>query len=244
MRSREMCGACVCVGECVCVCACVCVCSCACVCLCACACVCGRDLSGNHFTLVLRDLGKFVAPESTGVAPEDSTGTGTDTAMDTAMDTATGTAMQALTCPAAASTPTAATQTNPQVARSTQLAASSRESGSAVRLGVAVRLAVAALTTNGFINYYGMQRFGTGAVPTHHVGAAILKNQFKRYVLTSCNACGRTHTIADVCCLCGLCAVYAMCCACLCVCVCVFCRTALCIHVVLFVGLWQCFCVW
>lgn len=35
------------------------------------------------------------------------------------------------------------------------------------------------LRTRGFINYFGMQRFGTGAIPTHHIGILILQNDFK-----------------------------------------------------------------
>lgn len=35
------------------------------------------------------------------------------------------------------------------------------------------------LRDRGFINYFGMQRFGTGAVPTHHIGILILQNNFK-----------------------------------------------------------------
>ncbi|TKY89671.1 hypothetical protein EX895_001456 [Sporisorium graminicola] len=35
------------------------------------------------------------------------------------------------------------------------------------------------LRDRGFINYFGMQRFGTGAIPTHHIGILILKNDFK-----------------------------------------------------------------
>uniref|UniRef100_A0A3P8RBE2 TRUD domain-containing protein n=1 Tax=Astatotilapia calliptera TaxID=8154 RepID=A0A3P8RBE2_ASTCA len=38
--------------------------------------------------------------------------------------------------------------------------------------------AMKSLKQTGFINYYGMQRFGTTAVPTHHVGRAILKNDW------------------------------------------------------------------
>jgi len=34
-------------------------------------------------------------------------------------------------------------------------------------------------TENGFINYYGMQRFGTSEVPTHQIGLAILKRDFQ-----------------------------------------------------------------
>ena len=29
------------------------------------------------------------------------------------------------------------------------------------------------LKNNGFINYFGMQRFGTTSIPTHHVGRYI-----------------------------------------------------------------------
>lgn len=35
------------------------------------------------------------------------------------------------------------------------------------------------LKTRGFINYYGMQRFGTASVPTHTVGLALLKGEWK-----------------------------------------------------------------
>ncbi|TRY56943.1 hypothetical protein DNTS_023878 [Danionella cerebrum] len=42
--------------------------------------------------------------------------------------------------------------------------------------------AMASLSQNGFINYYGMQRFGTTAVPTHCVGRAILENNWSEVV--------------------------------------------------------------
>ncbi|XP_066523202.1 pseudouridylate synthase 7 homolog isoform X2 [Hoplias malabaricus] len=38
--------------------------------------------------------------------------------------------------------------------------------------------AMTSLRETGFINYYGMQRFGTTAVPTHQVGRAILRNNW------------------------------------------------------------------
>jgi tRNA pseudouridine13 synthase len=41
-----------------------------------------------------------------------------------------------------------------------------------------VAAAVASLSARGFINYYGMQRFGTATVPTHAVGRALLLGQF------------------------------------------------------------------
>lgn len=31
---------------------------------------------------------------------------------------------------------------------------------------------------NGFVNYYGMQRFGTRSIPTHEVGKAIIKEDW------------------------------------------------------------------
>lgn len=34
------------------------------------------------------------------------------------------------------------------------------------------------LQTRGFINYYGMQRFGTASVPTHAIGLALLRSDW------------------------------------------------------------------
>ncbi|XP_071778833.1 pseudouridylate synthase 7 homolog [Centroberyx gerrardi] len=45
-----------------------------------------------------------------------------------------------------------------------------------------VQQAMTSLKATGFINYYGMQRFGTTAVPTHQVGRAILKNDWNEVV--------------------------------------------------------------
>nr|XP_057932535.1 pseudouridylate synthase 7 homolog isoform X2 [Doryrhamphus excisus] len=45
-----------------------------------------------------------------------------------------------------------------------------------------VHQAVTSLKQTGFINYYGMQRFGTTAVPTQQVGRAILKNDWNQVV--------------------------------------------------------------
>ncbi|XP_066561607.1 pseudouridylate synthase 7 homolog isoform X2 [Amia ocellicauda] len=42
-----------------------------------------------------------------------------------------------------------------------------------------VEQAMTSLRDTGFINYYGMQRFGTTAVPTYQVGRAILQNSWK-----------------------------------------------------------------
>lgn len=38
---------------------------------------------------------------------------------------------------------------------------------------------VDSLKENGFINYFGMQRFGTGAIMTHEIGYQILKKEFQ-----------------------------------------------------------------
>ncbi|XP_028307355.1 pseudouridylate synthase 7 homolog [Gouania willdenowi] len=45
-----------------------------------------------------------------------------------------------------------------------------------------VNHAMKSLKETGFVNYYGMQRFGTTAVPTQHVGRAILKNDWSQVV--------------------------------------------------------------
>ncbi|XP_054475868.1 pseudouridylate synthase 7 homolog [Anoplopoma fimbria] len=45
-----------------------------------------------------------------------------------------------------------------------------------------VQQGMTSLRQTGFINYYGMQRFGTTAVPTQQVGRAILKNNWKEVV--------------------------------------------------------------
>ena len=33
-----------------------------------------------------------------------------------------------------------------------------------------VKQSIASLQDTGFVNYFGMQRFGTSIIPTHHVG--------------------------------------------------------------------------
>ncbi|KAL0027136.1 hypothetical protein WJX79_009492 [Trebouxia sp. C0005] len=45
-----------------------------------------------------------------------------------------------------------------------------------------VEAAAAALKEGGFINYYGLQRFGSGSVPTHKVGAALLRGHYEEAV--------------------------------------------------------------
>lgn len=42
--------------------------------------------------------------------------------------------------------------------------------------------AVNSLRDCGFVNYFGMQRFGTRSVPTYVVGIAYLKGDFQRAV--------------------------------------------------------------
>ncbi|KAM0824466.1 hypothetical protein ACQ4PT_070182 [Festuca glaucescens] len=45
-----------------------------------------------------------------------------------------------------------------------------------------IKAAVDGLGKNGFINYYGLQRFGSGSVPTHLIGAALLRGEWKTSV--------------------------------------------------------------
>lgn len=42
-----------------------------------------------------------------------------------------------------------------------------------------IKQSAESLGKDGFINYFGLQRFGSGSVPTHHVGAALLKGEWK-----------------------------------------------------------------
>ncbi|OVA05407.1 Pseudouridine synthase [Macleaya cordata] len=45
-----------------------------------------------------------------------------------------------------------------------------------------IKAAANALGRNGFINYFGLQRFGSGSVPTHLIGAALLRGEWKTAV--------------------------------------------------------------
>ncbi|XP_024962160.1 multisubstrate pseudouridine synthase 7 isoform X2 [Cynara cardunculus var. scolymus] len=45
-----------------------------------------------------------------------------------------------------------------------------------------VKAAADALGKHGFINYFGMQRFGTGSVPTHLIGSKLLRGEWKAAV--------------------------------------------------------------
>ncbi|KZW04076.1 tRNA pseudouridine synthase D [Exidia glandulosa HHB12029] len=42
--------------------------------------------------------------------------------------------------------------------------------------------AMGSMKTQGFINYYGMQRFGTASVPTHSIGLALLQSDWQKAV--------------------------------------------------------------
>ncbi|WOK99434.1 multisubstrate pseudouridine synthase 7 [Canna indica] len=42
-----------------------------------------------------------------------------------------------------------------------------------------IKAAAYGLQRNGFVNYYGLQRFGSSSVPTHLVGAALLRGEWK-----------------------------------------------------------------
>lgn len=45
-----------------------------------------------------------------------------------------------------------------------------------------IATAFESFTKNGFINYFGLQRFGTTSVPTHVVGIALLKSQWQEVI--------------------------------------------------------------
>ncbi|XP_041349931.1 pseudouridylate synthase 7 homolog isoform X2 [Gigantopelta aegis] len=45
-----------------------------------------------------------------------------------------------------------------------------------------IEAAMTSLKNNGFINYFGMQRFGTTSIPTHHVGRALLHGNWEEAV--------------------------------------------------------------
>jgi tRNA pseudouridine13 synthase len=38
---------------------------------------------------------------------------------------------------------------------------------------------MSSLRSNGFLNYYGMQRFGTAPIPTHLIGLALLRSEWE-----------------------------------------------------------------
>lgn len=46
----------------------------------------------------------------------------------------------------------------------------------------AMNQALDTMKNKGFINYYGMQRFGTASVPTHSIGLALLKSEWQKAV--------------------------------------------------------------
>ncbi|ONM08510.1 Pseudouridine synthase family protein [Zea mays] len=50
------------------------------------------------------------------------------------------------------------------------------------------KIAVDGLGKNGFINYYGLQ-FGSGSIPTHLVGAALLRGEWKEFVFSLASFC-------------------------------------------------------
>ncbi|KAF8745972.1 hypothetical protein AX14_004266 [Amanita brunnescens Koide BX004] len=46
----------------------------------------------------------------------------------------------------------------------------------------ALEQALNSIKTKGYINYYGMQRFGTASIPTHAIGLALLKSEWQKAV--------------------------------------------------------------
>uniref|UniRef100_J3L4J8 TRUD domain-containing protein n=1 Tax=Oryza brachyantha TaxID=4533 RepID=J3L4J8_ORYBR len=45
-----------------------------------------------------------------------------------------------------------------------------------------IKAAIDGLIKSGFINYYGLQRFGSGSVPNHQIGAALLRGEWRNAV--------------------------------------------------------------
>ena len=45
-----------------------------------------------------------------------------------------------------------------------------------------IHRAMETIRNKGFVNYYGMQRFGTGAIPTHEFGVLIFKGEYQRAI--------------------------------------------------------------
>ncbi|KAK9159535.1 hypothetical protein Syun_005876 [Stephania yunnanensis] len=45
-----------------------------------------------------------------------------------------------------------------------------------------IKVAATSLGEKGFVNYFGLQRFGNGSVPTHFIGAALLRGEWKTAV--------------------------------------------------------------
>ncbi|GFR51215.1 hypothetical protein Agub_g13587, partial [Astrephomene gubernaculifera] len=76
----------------------------------------------------------------------------------------------------------------PQGQREAGSSSSSTAAAAAVEEVIAeVATACEAVARNGFINYFGLQRFGTGGAPTHQVGRALLRGEYEhavRMVLT------------------------------------------------------------
>ncbi|XVE62830.1 hypothetical protein DITRI_Ditri06bG0151600 [Diplodiscus trichospermus] len=42
-----------------------------------------------------------------------------------------------------------------------------------------IKASTESLGRRGFINYFGLQRFGSGSIPTHHIGATLLRGEWK-----------------------------------------------------------------
>ncbi|XP_074644790.1 pseudouridylate synthase 7 homolog [Tubulanus polymorphus] len=58
--------------------------------------------------------------------------------------------------------------------------------------------AMKSLSENGFINYFGMQRFGTSSIPTHHVGRALLHSDWSKAIDLILTARGDTGEHRDL----------------------------------------------
>lgn len=45
-----------------------------------------------------------------------------------------------------------------------------------------VKIALESLKENGFLNYFGLQRFGTSVVKTSEIGAALIKEEWEKVI--------------------------------------------------------------
>ncbi len=115
------------------------------------------QLRGNRFTIVLRDV-TAVAPTMTPTTPTTAADSVVDASALSASSSPSLTASPA--SPASSSAPAAPTAALPAFDEATLAAAAS------------------AVAADGFINYFGLQRFGTSECATHRIGRALLRREF------------------------------------------------------------------
>ena len=129
-------------------------------------------LQGNAFSIVLRDAKSMVAAaaaDAAGAAGAVATGAVANVAESSEPPT-----KKAKMDPSSTSS-TSTTPTSSTTSSSTTIE-------TAEYLQKVVDASIHTLRESGFINYFGLQRFGTGAVPTHIVGKALLKKEYSKAV--------------------------------------------------------------